>query len=96
MAIVSAVTRAALRTTTGTQDFTVTGFGTPKCAIFFVTSAVTDATEAAGLNWSMGATDGTNQWTVCCRADDNNATADTDRRAAADGIPRNVHRALRQ
>jgi hypothetical protein len=59
----TAVTRAALNTVTGTQDFTVPGLGwTPKAAIFIFGSSTADATPTTNAAGSFGATDGTNQW----------------------------------
>lgn len=57
-----AVTRVALRTTTGTQDITIPGFGTPKAARFTVTAALNDGIVRDSVTVSIGATDGTNQY----------------------------------
>lgn len=46
-----------------TQDFTVSGFGTPVAAIFFVSKCLTDTTPAAEGAVSVGFTDGTTQRT---------------------------------
>ena len=51
--------QAALRTGTGTQDFTVPGFGDPKAAIFFFTAATTTDTVTADNLLGIGFTDGT-------------------------------------
>lgn len=66
------VTRAALTTAaaTNTQDITISGFGTPKAAIFIVTSAITDATVAADAMFSIGWTDGTRESAACYLSDD--------------------------
>jgi len=53
--------RAALRTTTGTQNFTWTGFGTPVGAIVLLTGATNDNASANDKRWSVGFTDLTNQ-----------------------------------
>ena len=57
-----AVTRVAAPTSTGTQDITISGFGTCKAAFFILTWGVTDDTVAAHAQWAFGATDGTRQW----------------------------------
>ncbi len=54
--------RVALNSGTGTQDITVSGFGTPVGAIFFLVKATTAGTEVADARMSIGATDGTNHW----------------------------------
>ena len=56
--------RAAGQTGGGDQDFTVSGFGTPKAAIFLCSLATADGTLADGAAISIGATDGTNQWAI--------------------------------
>ena len=76
MAVSIRVTRSAINTSTGTQDFTVSGFGTPKAAMFILTSAVTDGTEAAHAYLSVGATDGTRQWCIHTNAEDAQTTTD--------------------
>lgn len=65
-----AVTRVALRTTTGTQDITVTGFGTPKAAYFITSLATSDGVAIADASGSLGATDGTRQWSASFWSDD--------------------------
>lgn len=67
--------RAAARTTTGTQDFTVSGFGTPKAAMFIMTLGSSDGTAANTVLFSFGATDGTRQWAMSHRS--SNGVADT-------------------
>lgn len=54
-----ALVQNAARTTTGTQDYTVSGFGTPKLAMFFVTFATANNTETAHAVLGIGSTDGT-------------------------------------
>ncbi len=57
-----AVTHVALNTSTGNQDITVSGFGTPKAAIFIINEMVYGGSTGGHVNGSFGATDGTNQW----------------------------------
>lgn len=61
-----AVTRVACNTGTGNQDITISGFGTPKAAIFIVTKADLgdEGPTSLGVGASMGfgATDGTRQF----------------------------------
>lgn len=59
------VTKVACNTGTGDQDITISGFGTPKAALFILSKAGTDDASAIGDAWlAMGATDGTRQWTI--------------------------------
>lgn len=75
------VMRQALSTATAgnTQDFTISGFGTPKAAIFIVTNAVTDDTIAADAILSIGFTDGTNEAATGTRAADGGSLTEGDR-----------------
>lgn len=56
-------TSVAIRTTTGLQDITVSGFGTPKAAIIIISTALSAGTIQAGAILGVGWTDGTNS--VC-------------------------------
>lgn len=73
-------TRAACNTSTGTQDITISGFGTPKAAFFAVTRATADGTAADGALLAVGATDGTRNWGTSHVAD--NGLTTTDNRVA--------------
>ncbi len=77
--------RAALRTTTGTQDFTISGFGTPVAAIFVMGENQADGDEA-GWRSSFGATDGTNHWCTAVYATHAAASSNTARRGATDEV----------
>jgi hypothetical protein len=60
-----AIVQAAARTgSIGTQDFTVSGFGTPKGAIFLVGRAIALNTTVASGVLTMGFTDGTTSGSV--------------------------------
>lgn len=52
---------AALRTTTGTQDYTSPGFGTPKAAKFFITIVTSNGVPVTHALYGIGCTDGTRQ-----------------------------------
>ena len=78
MAVDIATVRAAATTSVETQDFTISGFGTPKAAMFIVTKGVTDNTAAAGAMMAVGFTDGTRNKCGTISAKDANATSDTD------------------
>lgn len=78
MAITSTVTRVACNTSTGTQDITVSGFGTPKAALFICSVGVTDGTAAADLNMSIGAATGvSNEWCLSVSAENGVGTTST-------------------
>ena len=59
MAVSIKVTQFAAATSTGTQDITISGFGTPKAAIFVAGKCTANGTAANGYSFSVGATDGT-------------------------------------
>ncbi len=66
--------QASSTTNGGTQDYTVTGFGTPVAAMFFATFATTAGTVRSHAGFSVGATDGTRQWS-CWNGEDDNVAA---------------------
>ena len=78
--------RVALRATTGTQDFTVSGFGTPVAAFFVFDNTPTDALAKTDIRGSIGATDGTNQWVMAGSVRSAVTDTDTFRRAATDEV----------
>ena len=80
------IVRATLRTTTGTQDFTIPGFGTPIGALFVIGMGLQDAVAADNLTISFGMTDGTNHGCVSIFSDHSAITANTTRRCASDEI----------
>ena len=57
-----AVTQVSCDTSTGTQDITISGFGTPVAAIFFVVPCATNGGTNAFLCRSYGLTDGTSDY----------------------------------
>lgn len=81
-----AVTQFVLRTTTGTQDITIPGFGTPKAARFIAGPALANGTARDNLEASLGATDGTRQYVLAGAAEHNNTSSDTYQRAATDEV----------
>jgi hypothetical protein len=61
----------------GTQSLTISGFGTPTCAILITSRATVDATVVASGE-SIGFTDGTNEFMVGNRGRDNTNNEQTD------------------
>ncbi len=81
--------RLAANTSTGTQDFTVAGIGTPKAAKIIVLSATsTSGTSADHRIISCGVTDGTFQGGVCGTDEDNLATTNSLKAAFDDALVR--------
>ena len=80
------VTRVAMRTTTGTQDITISGFGTPKAAMFRLVAATTDDTIRAEGRLSEGFYDGTNSACSAIRSDDAKATSATARNSSTAAV----------
>jgi hypothetical protein len=76
MALDIVTVRATVGTGDSSKDFTSSGFGTPKAALFFTGRATTDATAGAGMSFSVGAADGTNQ--ACVSTGDGDALSTTD------------------
>ena len=75
------VTRVALTTgaATTTQNITITGFGTPKAAMFIVSAATADDTITANASLSIGFTDGTRDKCMGIYTDDGAAAMNTSR-----------------
>jgi len=71
--------RVALNTGTGTQDITISGFGTPVAAMFYFEWATADDTITARTRSSVGYTDGTNQCVTAITSIDNVTTSNTAR-----------------
>ena len=70
----------AVNTSTGTQDFTISGFGasgTVKAAMFSISAGTTAGTEVAHAVLSFGFTDGTNDRCTAMLSRDALATSDT-------------------
>jgi hypothetical protein len=57
-------TRVTCPVGTGTFDITIPGMGTPKLALFILTRGTVDGTAANSAMMSLGAADGTNQWSA--------------------------------
>ena len=74
-----AVVREAIRTDTGTEDWTVAGFGTVKAAIFIPTLCVTDSTVVADASIGWGVTDGTGNFGIAVSDEDAATTSNTNR-----------------
>ena len=86
MGVNVATTRSAIRGTAGTQDFTVTDFGTPKAALCFFNYCTSDGTPASNAVCSVGMTDGTNDRCVAIYSLDARSTTDVHRAAFNDRI----------
>jgi hypothetical protein len=61
-----AVTSFTLATSGSTQDVTISGFGTPKAAMFFWSDGQTDDTVSTENFLGFGFTDGVRQWSAVC------------------------------
>ena len=85
MALSIQTTRVALNTSTGTQDITISGFGTPKGAMFFATRATSVDEHQATASISVGFTDGTRDRLFGFGSEDGQATSDTIRMQATNG-----------
>lgn len=72
-------TTGVVRTTTGTQDYTVSGIGTPKGIIVLLTKTINDGSLTNGLGYSIGLCDGTAQVAIGGRSQHNVADSNTSR-----------------
>jgi len=79
MGVSAVVTRVACNTSTGTQDITVSGFGTPVAAMFVLARATTEDTNADSSGLSVGFTDGTLMRVMALSDNDAAATMETDK-----------------
>lgn len=61
----------------GTQDFVVSGFGTPKCALFFASLGTANGVAVTHAMLSVGFTDFTNEQTVSVASESGVTTSDT-------------------
>ena len=84
MPIDIAVIQQAVTTGTGTQDFTQTGFGTPKAVLFWLTRATSNGTAVNHCCMAVGATDGTRQWVGYAMDEHGVATMDNGNRGMTD------------
>lgn len=72
-----ALVQLAANTGTGTQDFTVSGFGTPVGAIFFGSYATANGSSVSHGGIFIGATDGTRDRAIGFGSENGVATTDT-------------------
>jgi len=86
MGISIEVTRVACNTSTGDQDITITGFGTPKAALFIASSPIADDTPTANAVTSVGSTDGTTQAVASGYSEDALAASNARRRGTTDEV----------
>ena len=75
------VTQVACNTSNGTQDITISGFGTPKAAMFILSLASTNGSENAPGVLAIGFTDGTKDRCISVHSEDNKASSNTARRS---------------
>lgn len=78
--------RVALNTSTGTQDITIPGFGTPKAAIFIYDIPTSNDTITITSRNSKGYTDGTNQCVAGVVSIGNQGTSNTARMTRNDRV----------
>lgn len=71
--------RQAVTTSPSLQEFTISGFGTPKAAMFIATEATADNTLTDEARFSIGFTDGTNQRVSSWKAEHSNTRSNTSR-----------------
>ncbi len=81
------VVDVAASTASGIQNIALpSGFGTPKGYIVLATNAEDDGTENAGIAWSYGMSDGTNEAVMASSSEDNVTTSSTAREQVTDGV----------
>ena len=73
------VVTATLNTSTGLQDITLAGFGTPTAAIALWGGVADGTARTDGALFGVGFTDGTNEYSAGISCADNVATADSAR-----------------
>ncbi len=73
---------------TGTQDYTISGFGTPVAYIVVIGDATADGTIESDLILSYGFSDGTRHWMTCCNDEDAQATSDSNSSDYDNGVCR--------
>lgn len=71
------VIQSAAPTSSGTQDFTFSGFGTPKAAILVVSNASISGADISDAIIGVGITDGTRQFATCGASQNGVGTANT-------------------
>lgn len=76
-----AVVQQAARTTTGTQSFTSSGFGTPKAVMCMAGYGATNGTSVSHAGFSIGFSDGTRSNTAFVRSKNGVTTTLTGKRA---------------
>lgn len=71
------VRNVSLAGITGTQTYTVSGFGTPKAAIFIANEATVNQVSHADASIGFGFTDGSRQFCVAAHSQDSQADSNT-------------------
>jgi len=77
--VITRATRAQAAATNTTQNFTVSGFGTPVAAYLYWTDGTTADTDVAGMGQGHGFYDGTRSYSSSMRAVDNVVATSTTR-----------------
>lgn len=75
-----AIVQGALNTSTGTQNFTKSGFGTPKAVMVFATYATSNATNTAQGGMVFAAASGTGNQFATFNSSENNQTSSDEHR----------------
>lgn len=83
---VAVVKSAAPTSNGGTQDFTVTGFGTPSCALFFLSYGTANGTAVDHAMLAVGMSDFTDHRSIAHVSEDTASTTDTMAQRSATGI----------
>ncbi len=87
MAAATGLVRTAANTAVASQTFTDANMTeTPTAALFHVVAATVDGTARDGIRWSVGATDGTNQWATGCSDEHGVGTTNAARRGVTDEV----------
>ncbi len=72
------VVQTTIPTSTGNQDITSAGFGTPQAVLFFATRTLSGENPRDYMAWSYGAATGAaNEWAAGIASEHNQATSDT-------------------
>lgn len=86
MGINRAVVRTVANTSTGNQDITSSGFGTPKAYLIIMSRATTDGLATDNAFFCIGSSDGTRQRCTGSSSEHNVGTANTKRLSMSDKV----------
>lgn len=85
------VTTVDASASTGTQDITISGFGTPVGAVFIWSVVDTLGTRVDELRGSIGATDGTNQWASAFQSANGSGNVQCHRQSTQSHVVRSIN-----